>query len=499
LPSGNRQIQPSEDPTSRVLAHIWRQAPVGLVLVADGAVAAWNPEARRLLEVSVGGRPTAWRRWLESAAVRLQAMPGAATVIEARQEHAPALELTAAGDDRREGMVVLVLREAAAGTASAAGRDLVETVSTLSHELRTPLASMKSSLSLVLGGDAGALNPDQSRFLGLALRNVTRLDRLVGDLLDISRDDAGRLNADCRVTDLGPVLREALAMFEDGGGQAGPRLDTSGIPAHFQACVDGDKIVQIVANLVGNARKYVPPEGRVRVWLDPHPAPVDPPAAELARACGLEARTFTLVVEDNGPGIDPQVVDRVFEPFERGRCELIGRVGGAGLGLHIVRRLAEAHGGKVSLATAPGAGTTIWVRLPVDPAGARLLQAAARLQADLIRGSGAGAATPAPRAGRHIALLDVRDQGAAAPAVVAAWKSRLQGLAPGTAGMPCEPAPGLLAVAVLDPARWDRAAPFRTGGWQRLEAVGSGAPVVPAPAFGGQPGADAVDSNSWNL
>jgi signal transduction histidine kinase len=481
MPPDYRQKQPAQDPAAAVLEYIWRHAPTGLALLDGGCLVAWNPEARRLLECSVGGSPTACQRWLEAAAVRLGAGNGATAVLEARQPEAPALELAAAGEAGPGGAVVMTLRAVPDEGGQAGGRGLAEAVSTLSHELRTPLASMKSSLSLVLVGDAGVLNADQTRFLGLTLRNVTRLDRLVGDLLDIARDDAGCLRIDCRTVDLGPVLREALSLFDGGTDQPAPRLDTSGIPEHFEACVDPDKIVQIVANLVGNARKYVPPEGRVRVWMDPHPSSPEPLVAELARACGQEARTFTLVVEDNGPGIDPQIIDRVFEPFERGRAEVIGRIGGAGLGLHIVRRLAEAHGGKVSLATAPGTGTTVWVRLPVEPAAGGLLRAAAHLQAVLDRGSAAG--NP-----RCLAILDARGGGAAVAEAMAAGRARAVA-ARGVAGVPCEPAPGILAVAVVDPAAWERDGGAEAAGWR----------TVRIPTFRSQPGPEAADYHVGKL
>lgn len=491
MPSADRQNQPSLEPAAPALARAWRQAPVGLALLEGGLLSAWNPEARRLLEASVGGPPAAWRQWLEAAALRLGAMPGAPNVLPARREQAPSLELAIAGDDGRGGLAVIVLRAAADEARTAGGRDLAEAVSTLSHELRTPLASMKSSLSLVCAGEAGALNDDQARFLGVALRNVTRLDRLVGDLLDLARDDAGRLQVDCRPTDLGPVLREALGLFEARPGQPAPQLDATGVPERFEACVDADKIVQIVSNLVGNARKYVPADGRVRVWLDTQPGPGDPLAATLARACGLEPRTFALVVEDNGPGIDPEVVDRVFEPFERGRAEVIGRIGGAGLGLHIVRRLAEAHGGRVSLATAPGAGTTVWVRLPVDPASGRLFTAASALRAALGKRAGKG---------QCLALLDARqatgDAAADLTADLEAGRAFVEAAGAVVAGRACEPVPGVLAVALADPAAWRKDGRAEAAGWRTLAVpVDLGAGAAPG-AIRGKPDTRPVDSNA---
>ncbi|MBK8165753.1 MAG: hypothetical protein IPK64_07265 [bacterium] len=482
MPPENRQNQPEAEPASAVLAQVWHQAPIGLAVLRHGSLSAWNPQARRLLEDAVGGAPTAWVRWLEAGCARLLAAPDSAHVLEARRQGGPALALTLASGGQAVGQVVVAVQAAAAGSERAAGGGLVETVSTLSHELRTPLASIRNSLSLLMAGDAGPLGPDQMRFLGVAARNVARLDRLVCDLLDLSRDDAGRLRVDCRPVDLGPVLREAVALGAGGESAGGPRLDADGIPTHFPACVDPDRITQIVANLVGNARKYVPADGRVRVWLDAHQPTLEPLAAALARACRLDVRMFTIVVEDNGPGIDPQVIDRVFEPFERGRAEVIGRIGGAGLGLHIVRRLAEAHGGKVSLASAPGAGTTIWVRLPVDAAGAQLLRAAAQLRSEL------GAAPGSPTG--PVAVFDGRLEGAATPGQALA---ALSGLPTGAVGPACEPADGCLAAAVPDPQAWAADPAPGSAGWL-LVAPGAplGAEGSPG-AISGKPGPAPVD------
>ncbi len=487
MPSSDRQNQPSLEPTASALAHAWGHVPVGLALVDGGRLTAWNPEARRLLEASIGGTPAAWQQWLEAAALRLLAAPGAPGVLPARSKDAPSLDVAVSGAGHADGPAVVVLRAVPEDARQEGGRNLAEAVSTLSHELRTPLASMKSSLSLVSGGEAGPLTDDQARFLGVALRNVGRLDRLVGDLLDLARDDAGRLSIDCRPTDLGPLLREALGLFDGQPGQPGPVLDMSGVPERFEACVDPDKIVQIVSNLVGNARKYVPVDGRVRVWLDAQPGPGDPLATILARACGVEPRTFALVVEDNGPGIDPEVVDRVFEPFERGRAEVIGRIGGAGLGLHIVRRLAEAHGGKVSLATAPGAGTTVWVRLPVDPASGRLGTAAAQLR---------GALGQRVDGGKCLALLDARQGGDGMCERIAAGRAFVEAAGTVVAGRPCEPASGVLAVVLADPAAWRRDGEAEAAGWRTLAVPVELAGGPMAGAIPGKPGRQPVDTNA---
>jgi len=253
-------------------------------------------------------------------------------------------------------------------------------IDTLSHELRSPLASMKSCLNVVLSGDAGPLNADQERFLGLTLRNIERLDRLVTESLDGSSCPAQAGAPADPAYDLASVLREALAMHETTARQAGLSWDASGIAAELTATVAVDRLEQIIANLASNAIKYTEPGGTVRVWLDERPGPrpeAEPPlAGHLSRRLDLPLDIAEIVFADNGVGMSATACERVFEPWYRAASGGASRIPGSGLGLHITRSLVRELDGDMGLSSQAGRGTTVWVRLPLNRASAVLVRGA---------------------------------------------------------------------------------------------------------------------------
>jgi signal transduction histidine kinase len=216
-------------------------------------------------------------------------------------------------------------------------------VADASHELRTPLTTFLANLELL----AEELRGDEANAAEAALRSSRRMKRLVGDLLLLARADSGRMDAR-QPTDLGAVVREAAGELEPLA--ADHVLSVSA----REAWVDGshDELHRLVANLIENALRHTPAGTEVRVSV-----------RELDR----EVR---VVVEDDGPGIPAAVRPYVFERFVRGRGE---RAGSSGLGLSIVRAVAESHGGSVTLQDGrSGTGARFVVRLPVaQPAATR--------------------------------------------------------------------------------------------------------------------------------
>ncbi len=320
-------------------------APAALVVVRADSVFP-NKACRELLRESVGPSTRAWSQWLAAAMARMAVNGSWQDVLAGSGEGRPEIEVSVGPEVSRLGHRVLTLRRV--HPSESRSEDLAQTVSTLYHELRTPLTSMKSSLNLVRTGETGPLNEDQEHFLGMTMRNIERLDRLVGDLLDTSRAAAGSLVLNLVEGDLAPVLLESLHFHAETARGAGLKFDTRNIFNSLDACVDQDKVVQMVANVVGNAIKFTPSGGEVRVEA----------------VAGPGEDEFTITVVDNGPGMDETALSQVFEPFKRvhdeGRC----RVPGAGLGLHITRGLARAHGGDLHLESQPGVGTTVRIVLP---------------------------------------------------------------------------------------------------------------------------------------
>jgi two-component system OmpR family sensor kinase len=213
-----------------------------------------------------------------------------------------------------------------------------EFVADASHELRTPLTSVLANLELL----AEELEGEPAETAQAALRSTRRMRRLVGDLLLLARADAHRVQPH-RPTDLGDVLMEAA-------GELGPVADDHDLSIDVESVVvpgNRDDLHRLTLNLIENALRHTPPGTHVR-----------------ART-GTEDGEAVLTVEDDGPGIAPDLERRIFERFVRG-----GREGGrgSGLGLAIVRAVAESHGGTVSLEHPTiGTGTRFVIRIPIEP------------------------------------------------------------------------------------------------------------------------------------
>lgn len=242
-------------------------------------------------------------------------------------------------------------RVAAEGAAEAKSMFLA----TMSHEVRTPLTSMLASAELL---DDGELSPSQQHLLGIMHRSGQRLLRLVSDILDVSRLEAGRLSLTVESISVAALLDEVLAWARP---QADAReLELSlviapGTPERLQA--DPLRVAQVVTNLVGNAVKFTD-TGQVRLRLDP---------AELTGESALR-----ITVEDTGPGIAPDQLERVFESFTQADGSRTRRHGGAGLGLAICRELIELLGGTLEATSELGTGSTFTATVPVrSPHGPR--------------------------------------------------------------------------------------------------------------------------------
>jgi PAS domain S-box-containing protein len=220
-----------------------------------------------------------------------------------------------------------------------------EFVALVSHELRTPLTSIMGYLDLVAAGEAGPVTDNQTRFLEVASRNASRLLTVVGDLLFIAQVDAGRLDLDLGLVDLGGVAQDSV---EAARLAAAARGVTIGLEAAGSTYLRGDRLrlAQLLDNLVSNAIKFTPHGGCVTV------------AVSLA---GGEAR---VTVSDTGIGIAEDEQAQLFEPFFRASGAQRLAVPGTGLGLTISKAIVEAHGGTIAVDSREGEGTTFTLVLP---------------------------------------------------------------------------------------------------------------------------------------
>jgi PAS domain S-box-containing protein len=233
---------------------------------------------------------------------------------------------------------------------AAAQRTKEDFLATLSHELRTPLNAMLGWTRLVR---MGKLNPEaMARALEIIERNARMQEQLISDILDVSRIVTGKLRVELRPLELAPILDAAIDSLRPAAAAKSVQCScTIGSPGRVLG--DPDRLQQVVWNLLANAIKFTPAQGRVSI--------------ALARV----ADSATITVVDTGEGIAPSLLPFVFDRFTQGDGSATRPHGGLGLGLSIVRHIVELHGGRVTAQSdGPGRGATFSVMLPVHRAPA---------------------------------------------------------------------------------------------------------------------------------
>jgi len=319
------------------------------VLAADrrGIVVSINAAARRLL----GYGPT-------------EPLPPLAELFHDRQHRALMREIMAGGVvDRREldfgdrsvvvsarpfedGGTLLVLNDVTdVRRLETIRRDFVANVS---HELKTPLTAI-AGYAETLAAETPASSETQ-RFAQVILENAQRMQRLVDDLLDLSRIESGGWQPEPENVDVEAAAREAWNPFEARASERGVRFETAVTNSAATALADPDALRQIFTNLFDNALRHTQPKGSIRV---------------VAERAGKNGRCVLIRVVDTGSGIPADHLPRIFERFYRVDPGRSRQEGGTGLGLAIVKHLVEAHGGRVEAESELGRGTTILLYFPV--------------------------------------------------------------------------------------------------------------------------------------
>jgi len=220
-----------------------------------------------------------------------------------------------------------------------------EFVANVSHELRTPLSLIKGYVETLL--DGARQNPEVAeRFLKIIERNAQRLDLLIQDLLTISALESGRMKLNPQPVELHSLAEKVLNDLHSKAEARGATL-LNHLPPALLAQVDANRVDQVFANLVDNAVKYGRNQGRVVV------------GGKIADSGMIE-----VFVNDDGPGIPTEALDRVFERFYRVDKARSRDQGGTGLGLSIVKHIIQSHGGEVWVESEPGKGATFYFTLP---------------------------------------------------------------------------------------------------------------------------------------
>ncbi|MBU0709138.1 MAG: hypothetical protein KJ793_00280 [Candidatus Omnitrophica bacterium] len=223
-----------------------------------------------------------------------------------------------------------------------------EFVSTASHELRTPLAAIKESVMLILDGTAGKTSSAQSRFLGIARRNIDRLTDLINDLLDIFKIDTGKLQLKKSKCDINVLINKTLEQLKSLASDN--KLILNQVLAKDLPKVECDqgRIIQVITNLVGNAIKFTPSGGKIMIISKKR-----------------DTKFIEISVTDTGIGIDKKDISKLFTRFRQLDSSLTRKVGGTGLGLAICREIIQMHGGKIWAKSEVGKGSVFVFTLPV--------------------------------------------------------------------------------------------------------------------------------------
>jgi two-component system sensor histidine kinase BaeS len=294
----------------------------GALLLFSGLIASMRRPLERLVDAA--GRLAAGDR---SARVEVGGLSETATLGRAFNEMAAELELEASQRDQLDRL-----------------KD--EFVLTASHELRSPLTSVQGFAELLML-ERDKLTSRQVETVEVILDNSRHLVRLLNDLLDLARSDAGRLAIRPVPTEIGPLVEDAVRLMRGQTDASGQTLGTEIEPSLPPVLAEADRIRQVLVNLLTNAHEYSPEGASIGV---------------SARVSGAEV---VIAVKDDGPGIPPEQLEHIFERFVRGDAGLTQRVGGTGLGLAISKSLVELHGGRLTVDSAVGRGSTFSFGLPL--------------------------------------------------------------------------------------------------------------------------------------
>lgn len=222
-----------------------------------------------------------------------------------------------------------------------------EFISTMSHELRTPLNAIIGFSELLVDKKVGQINPKQEQYLDDILKSGNHLLRLINDILDLSKIEAGKMEILLEPCGVKEVMEEVCSVVKSLADAKGIILTVSIAPEVREIAADRIKLKQILYNLLSNAIKFTNRNGKVDIVVEP----------------GME-RGITLKIQDTGIGISPEGIRKLFSPFLQLDAGPVEKQQGTGLGLVLTRKFIELHGGSISVDSEVGKGTLFTVLLP---------------------------------------------------------------------------------------------------------------------------------------
>jgi len=224
-----------------------------------------------------------------------------------------------------------------------------EFTSTVSHELRTPLASIKMAIDLISQETVGPINSDQKDIIGRAKQETDRLKRLIDDILDLTKIEAGKLQMNFMINDIHRVIAQVADAQKDVAKSRGLYIKTEFDPKISQIPFDSDRMIQILNNLLSNAIKFTK-QGGITVKTEDK---------------SLENHILVSII-DTGKGIAEKDLAKLFQKFQQIESAQENEEGGTGLGLAICKEIITRHGGKIWAESKPGVGTAFNFILPIQ-------------------------------------------------------------------------------------------------------------------------------------
>ncbi len=244
-----------------------------------------------------------------------------------------------------------------------------EFLATMSHELRTPLNAILGMTEGLQEAVFGIINPQQLKALQTIERSGLHLLELINDILDVAKIEAGQIELDLAFSTISSLCQSSLAFIKQQALKKNIQVDTKLQPNLPDLLVDERRIRQVLINLLNNAVKFTPEGGYIVLEV----AICEPEAERQAHQAVVDAHSWIrFSVIDTGIGIAPENIDKLFQPFIQIDSALNRQYTGTGLGLALVKRIVELHGGKVGLTSQLGAGSCFTIDLPYTPSAPSL-------------------------------------------------------------------------------------------------------------------------------
>jgi PAS domain S-box-containing protein len=336
-----------------------RSIAEGLVVVdSKGKVIMMNPAAERLLEVSKKekiGKDILDNLKEEQLVTMVKGAPEKEDkeieLVSHRDETKKVLRASSAVIENENGQTVGMVSMLSDITKQKE-LDLMKTnfIASVSHELRTPLVAIEKSLALILTGTTGAVSEQQGQFLNIAERNLKRLSRLINDLLDLSKLEAGKMGLKPQIRSIAAIINESVESFKSWADAKMITFKQDIMNDMPKVNIDPDRITQVLSNLIGNAIKFTPNNGVITI--------------EAVLSAGPDSILVT--VADNGIGINKESLGKVFDKFYQAGERVPTDIAGTGIGLSIAKEIIELHGGKIWVESQEGKGTKFIFSLPLN-------------------------------------------------------------------------------------------------------------------------------------